>query len=336
MTTIITRRRVLGITAAAAGLALLPFTSRSRAGQAGRTVNLQEWRGTALGAEAQIQLHHPDPSEAERLIAAAVAEIARLEMVFSLYRPDSALSQLNQAGKLVGPPHDLVRLLSEGAAISELTGGAFDITVQPLWKLYAEHFGTASPDPAGPDLDLVQTTLTRVGWRDLNIGAGRIAFTKAGMAATLNGIAQGYITDRVVERLRQGGVERVLANLGETRCLGRHPDGSPWRIGLEDPFRRGRFSRVLELENLAVATSGGYGTVFEPSGRFNHLFDPASGRCGGLWPSVSVVAKTATMADALATAFCFMPIEPMRAVLAQTGGTAHVTGADAQRIIVNG
>ncbi|MEI8394804.1 MAG: FAD:protein FMN transferase [Rhodospirillaceae bacterium] len=327
--TTIGRRRFLGISAATAGLALLPFGPGPVQAEGVRV-----WRGSALGADACIQLHHPDSAEAERLIALCVTEVERLEAVFSLYRPDSALSRLNRTGELVAPPLDLVRLLSESAGFSARTGGAFDPTVQPLWQLYAGHFATPGTDPDGPSTERVQAALARVGWREVRVDSDRIALARPGMALTLNGIAQGYITDRVIERLRAAGVERVLADLGETRTLGRHPDGTPWRVGLENPFNRGTITGMLDLENQAISTSGGYGTVFEPAGRFNHLFDPASGRCAERWPAVSVVAETATTADALSTAFCFLPLETMRTVLARTGGSAHVSLIDGGRIVL--
>ncbi len=326
------RRRFLGISAAAAGLALLPLAPRAgRAGTA--TDTLRVWHGSALGADACIQLHHP---EAARLIGVCLAEIERLEAVFSLHRPDSALSRLNRAGELADPPFDLVRLLSESAGFSALTDGAFDSTVQPLWELYAGHFAISGADPEGPTESAIQAALARVGWQGVIVDSGRVAFARPGMALTLNGIAQGYITDRVTERLRAAGVERVLADLGEARALGCHPDGTPWRVGLEDPRRRGQITRVLDLENRAVSTSGAYGTVFEPGGRFNHLFDPATGRCGDRRLAVSVVAETATTADALSTAFCFLPRDRMRAVLGRVGGTAYVSRGDDGQIVLNG
>ena len=97
------------------------------------------------------------------------------------------------------------------------------------------------------------------------------------MAITLNGIGQGYVTDRVVELLREGGVEHALVDMGETRAIGDHPAGGAWSVGLEDPASPGQVLDRIELIDRAVATSGGYGTQFDPAGRFNHIFDPADG-----------------------------------------------------------
>jgi len=129
-----TRRRVIAILAAGAGATLAP-------GLAGfAQARRFEWTGTAMGAEARIILYHTDRRQAEAAVGAAVAEIDRLEDQFSLYRTDSALSRLNRTGRLDAPSRDMRRLLAQCRRFGDLTGGAFDVTVQPLWRLYADHF----------------------------------------------------------------------------------------------------------------------------------------------------------------------------------------------------
>ncbi|HEY0838081.1 MAG TPA: FAD:protein FMN transferase, partial [Azospirillum sp.] len=252
MSTPLTRRRFLTISAAAAGVALLPGALlASPMGAAGAGPHV--WRGAALGADAAIQLHHPDRAQAERLFRLCLEEVARLEKVFSLYRADSALARLNRDGELRDPPGDLVRLLEEALAWGRRSDGAFDVTVQPLWQLYAGHFARPGADPAGPPAVAVRAARRLVDYRDLRVSAERISFARRGMAVTLNGIAQGYVTDRVAERLRAEGMTRVLVDLGEIRALDGHPDGRPWTVGLEDPLRGGA-GATLAVENRAVAT----------------------------------------------------------------------------------
>jgi len=316
------RRRAIHLMAAAAGgLGLAALAGRAFAT---KTAALARWRGTALGAEASIALYHPDPETAQRLIAASVAEVRRLEGVFSLYRADSALSRLNRQGALDAPPMELVQLMATAQGFAALTGGAFDPTVQPLWELYARHFRAADADPAGPGRAAVARARARVDYRAVEVESTRIAFARPGMAATLNGIAQGFITDRVADLLRAGGMAHVLLDLGEVRGLGDHPSGRPWRVGIEDPFDRRRIARRLDLVDRAVASSAASGTVFEPSGRVHHLFDPRSGRSANHFAGVTVIAATATEADALSTALFVMPPARIAALRGRLSGTRAI------------
>jgi FAD:protein FMN transferase len=310
----VTRRRAIVIAGAAAGMALSPGLSR-----ASRGPGLHRWRGTALGADATILLHHGDRAAADRLIGRCVAEIERLERVFSLYREDSAVVLLNRQGGLVNPPLDLVRLLSESRDFWSLTGGAFDPTVQPLWELYARHFASPDSGPPGPDPREIAAARSRIGFDTVDFDTRRVSFERQGMAVTFNGIAQGYITDRVADMLRDQGIDRVLLELGEVRALGRHPDGRPWQVGLADPDDPQKTTRTIEIEDGAVATSGGYGTRFDAEGRHHHLFDPATGLSAHRYRSVSVEAPRATTADALSTGLSAMPLGDARAVVAAAG-----------------
>ncbi len=299
------RRRFLRI--AAAGATLMPFATRAALAEAAGEVPLRSWRGTALGAKAEILIYHSDRSEADRLILLALAEIARLEQVFSLYREDSALSILNREGELRNPPFDLVRLLALSQHYGALTGGAFDVTVQPLWRLYEEHFREPNADPNGPSAESIDRVRQLVGYRNISVDVDRIAMTLPRMAVTLNGIAQGYITDRVADLLAENGLEHVLVDLDEIRALGPRADGTPWKVGIEDPRRPGRSIKTVELSGGAMGTSGGYGTQFDAEGRFNHIFDPSTGRCANRYLSVSVITPLATTADGLSVALSVLP-----------------------------
>ena len=295
-----TRRRFIAI-AAAAGLPLVA----APAGAA--TARLHRWSGIALGAAAEIVLHDADAARARRLIARCVAEIDRLEDVFSLYRADSALSRLNRAGRLPAPPLELVALLAEARLYSARTEGAFDATVQPLWHLHAAHFARPGADPSGPGGADVARAQALVDYRAVAVAAREIRFARPGMAVTLNGIAQGYITDRVAALLQDAGMTDVLLDIGETRALGRHPDGRPWRIGLRRAAAPETVGRTVALAEGAVATSAGIASPFDASGRHHHLFDPVSGRPADGAGQVSVIAPRATMADALSTALAVLP-----------------------------
>src|SRR5215469_12904225 len=222
------RRRVITILGAVTGLP--PLLSRDQSRSA---TPLHRWQGTALGSPSYILLHHPDSRAAERAVAQCVAEIERLEQAFSLYRDDSEIVRLNCHGHLEAPSHDLLALLSECQRFSELSGGAFDVTVQPLWNVYAAHFfGSERPSPQGPEPRAIGQALALVDWQGVDVTCRRIAMAQPGMGLTLNGIAQGYLTDRIVDILRANGCDRVLADMGrsEIRLVGHRPDGQAWRI----------------------------------------------------------------------------------------------------------
>jgi thiamine biosynthesis lipoprotein len=324
------RRRVLGIIGAAAGLAL-PGTGTAEA-------PLVTWRGPVLGAVGSIALHHPSRAIAEGLVARALAEIRRLEALFSLWRPDSLLSELNRSGVLAAPPPDMVRLLSEALGVARLTGGLFDPTVQPLWRLLHEHFSMPGADPEGPPPAAVARALESVGHRHLLVAPDRVLMARRGMAVTLNGIAQGYVTDRVVGVLRAGGVAHTLVDLGEARALGAHPSGRPWRAALEAPDQPGHIWGELDLADHALATSGDAGFVFDPAGRFTHLLDPRTGRSPRRHRAVSVLAPEAALADALSTSFALMPEEAIAATLRHemAGVEVHVLRADGTAALLRG
>ena len=323
----LTRRRFIAITAAAGGLPLLPIAP-ARADPL-----LRVWSGTALGCDATLQIHHPDPATADRLIAASLAEVERLERIMSLYRPDSALSRLNRDGVLEDPPFDLVRVLSESRRYGALSGGAFDVTVQPLWDLYAGHFSRPDASPDGPSADAIAASVARVGQDALEIDPARLRFARPGMGVTLNGVGQGYITDRVVELLRAGGVEHALVDMGKIRAIGGRPAGGPWSVGLEDPRAPGTIAERIPLMDRAVATAGGYGTLFDPAGRFNHIFEPWSGRTSWRWLSVSVETATATESNALSNAFAVMPAEATAPIVRALGLVAHFIYPDGTRTV---
>jgi FAD:protein FMN transferase len=204
---------------------------------------------------------------------------------------------------------------------------------EPLWELYADHFMRFGADPNGPPPDAIAATLSRVGHEAVELDEAMVRLARPGTAITPNGIGQGYVTDRVVERLRSGGVEHALVDMGETRAIGGYPGGGPWRIGLEDPAAPGEWAERVALVDRAIATSGGYGTYLDPAGRFNHLFEPQTGRTSWRYRSVSVIAENATMADALSTAFSLMPLDQTHRLVDKLGIEAHFVLPGGKRVI---
>ena len=311
----LSRRRFITLAAAAAGVSLVAGLTQARF----RPVR---WQGTALGASASIQLYATDENQAHAALRAASAELVRLEAVLSLYRSDSALTVLNRDGRLEDAPPGLIAVVKRALELARLSDGVYDPTIQPVWQLYYHHFMAEHPDPAGPPADALADALSRVDWQavELNQNARRIAFSRPGMALTLNSGAQGYITDRVTDVLRAHGFERMLVDMGEPRALAAKPDGTAWRIGIANPADPGRSVATLEVVDQCVATSGGYGTLFDAAGAFTHLIDPRTGRTAPALLGVSVVADTASQADGLATALLLAAPERRQAILRAAGG----------------
>lgn len=268
---------------------------------------------TALGARVTVTALHTSEGAARRAIDAAFAELDLIEDVMSLYRPGSQLCRLNREGHLDRPHPHLVAVLAAARRVSARTGGAFDVTVQPLWQLYARRNGEAGlPGP-----DEIARERRRVDYRRLEVGARRIALLGEGMAVTLNGIAQGFAADRTVAVLRDHGVAHALVDAGEVRPLGRKPDDEPWKVGVQHPREPDAYAALVRLDGRALSTSGDYATAFSPDRRHHHILDPRTGVSPATFSSVSVLAPTAMEADALSTAlFVVGPVRGLELIAA--------------------
>lgn len=299
----VNRRRVLSLFAMGAGAGASLLGSRSTPALAATSTmsNADIWEGRALGGDASIQLLGFSPKTSARLLSQCVAQLRKLEGVFSLFDPESDLVRLNQQGQLLQAPIPLLDLLRLSKQLHGQTNGAFDPTVQPLWQAAAHHFQTNAEGAYQPH----PTTRAKVGFGNVQIDGKDITLA-GGAELTLNGIAQGYITDQITELLQQAGARHVLVNLGEFRALGPKPDGQPWQIGVRDPDRIWHLLNRLPLSAGAIATSAASGQQFDAAGRHHHLFDPATGKNTQRYKSVSVWAPTAARADALSTAFTVM------------------------------
>ena len=294
------RRHLLRISAAALALPAGVLALREIAGPG--LPEAVRWQGEALGAQAGMTLWHPSRAVAQRTIIRMQGEVERLERIFSLYRPDSEIMRLNTEGRLLAPSREFLGVLQAARDIHEASAGAFDPTVQGLWQAHARHFAAAGAAGNRPALHEAIAAARDTGRFDqVDFSARGIGFARPGLAITLNGIAQGYITDRVTELLRNEGFDSAMIELGETRALGAAPDGTPFEVRLVNPLRPAMADRSLHLADAALAVSGGYGLRFGPPG-VHHIFDPATGQSANRLLDVAVTASSAIRADALSTA----------------------------------
>lgn len=294
------RRRFIKILAAsAASLNLAQIASAST------TLHPITWSGYALGAEGSFTLYTEDRTSAQTVLKHCFAEIRRMESLFSLYQPDSELCQLNRTGQLDAPSPEWLTLLDSAEQAYQLSNGLFDPTVQPLWQAYSQHFEQSPETSEGPNQTEIDAALARTGWQHVSYDAGTVQFDQPDMQLTLNGIAQGFITDHISNILKNAGYQHVLIELGETRAIGSHPEQRPWSIGIKDAQQPAKLYEVAELDNQALATSGSYGSPFSTDGNYHHLIHPKNGQPSIRWKSLSVIAPTATQADALSTGLSF-------------------------------
>ncbi len=294
---------------------------------------IYRWRGIALGARAEILLHHTDKRAAEDIFARMEGEIRRLESIFSLYKRGSELSRLNAEGQLDAPSAELLELLSLAGRVHTLTGGAFDPTVQPLWSLYARRYSSRQVAPTASE---IAKTRRLVDFRAVSFDPQRVRFANEGMALTFNGIAQGFITDRVSTLLKALGFENVLVDLGEIAASGTgNLDGEGWQITLRPGDDE---EHTKALKNQAVATSSISGTSFDQNGTVSHILDPRTGLpAKSNLQGASVIAKAAAVADSLSTAALVCGEDKLRPALKEIPGTsAFILRENGQKAHLNG
>lgn len=319
----ITRRRM--ITGAASVLAAARWPRITSAASLTRS-------GQALGAEVRITVCHDVADSAAQLADGALAEIARIDRLLSLYRPDSQVSILNRAGRMDDADPDLLAILGKCQALSDKTGGAFDITVQPLWEMYAK----AKKAGKLPPEDERAAARAKVDYRRLKIEGKRV-WMEPGMAITLNAIAQGYAADAAAAVLRRAGVRHAMIDTGEIATIGTKPDGEPWSIGIQHPRRKDAYIAVAKLRDLCLSTSGDYATTFTDDRVYHHIFNPATGRSPDKLASVTIVAPSAADADSLSTACLVMGLEKsLKLIGAMEGIEAMFIFKDGRSIATKG
>ena len=250
----------------------------------------------------------------EEAIARAFDEMDRLIAIFSRHDPTSALAVLNQEGRLDAPPGELALVVARALAYHRLSAGAFDPTVAPLVDLFRARL--TGPEPREPTpAEIAQAgELASVG--AITMSRRRIRLTRRGTSLTLDGIAKGFIVDRMAMTLQRGGVSRYLVEAGgDIRTGGRKEGALPWAVAVRDLDNGGRLPGAIHLAGAAVATSGSYERYYDTERRFHHIVDAARGASPSSITSATVIAPTATAADALATAVL---------VLGPRAGTAFV------------
>jgi FAD:protein FMN transferase len=299
------------------------LTASLGAGLLGATGNLSRpdfnWSDRALhgfGTTLMLRAGHADLEALELGLDAAIAAIRHIESQMSLFDPSSALSRLNRQGYLSSPDPHLVAVLQMAQEVASRSQGAFDMTVQPLWRLWAQ----ATKSQVLPTRRELQSVRSLVGWQSVQVSSDEIRFARAGTEVTLNGIAQGYAADRAKQVLQSFGIEHALINTGEWSMLGASDERAPWRLGLADPRRTAQLLTTLvsmAKNGESVATSNDFQNAFGADRRYHHILDPRSGESPPDVALVCVLAPRCALADALTKVFFMAGFENALAVATQ-------------------
>jgi len=274
-------------------------------------VDVDSGNRLVMGTFARIIAVAIDSGTANNCVEAAFEELKRIDELMSDYKSDSELSEVNREGfeKEVKVSEALFDVLKRSAAYSRETGGAFDITVGPLVDLgrWAEEKGQALGE------EEILRARERVGFEKLELDEMKrtVRFSVEGMRLDLGGIAKGYAIDKAIEAMQGLGAIGGMVDVGgDIRCFGAPPEGKRlWLVGLQDPHEggdvvgAGKLLLVLRLANGAIATSGDYRRFSVIDGkRYSHIIDTQTGHASEGLSSVTIIAKEATLVDALATA----------------------------------
>lgn len=237
--------------------------------------------------------------------------LATVNQQMSTYIPNSELSTFNKlpAGSEMEVSDALAAVVEQSLAISERSGGAFDVTVGPLVNLWG--FGPNGRIEKAPTEAEIASLKERIGYQKVEVLKAPSRLRKLGQQyVDLSAIAKGYGVDQLAEILEAEGVHNYLVEIGgELRAKGLKPDGSHWRIAIESPASMERsIGRIINVKDTAIATSGDYRNYFEEEGvRFSHTINPETGKpITHRLASVTVLTPTCAEADALATTLMVM------------------------------
>lgn len=261
--------------------------------------NLSETRNL-LGTYATITVVSSDKTKAESALAMAFEEIERLERILSTYENSTSMYDLNQKGFLNNAEKEILFVFEKSKYYSDLSDGHFDITIKPVLEIYNESFENYGRVPTETE---IQSTLELVNYKNIEISDETISFKKYGMGVTVDGIAKGYIIDKAVNVLKNNGIDNALVDIGgDIRAIGKSDRNTDWTVALQNPRDAADFISIINLRDMAVATSGDYEQFFIDDKSVHHIINPKTGHSTTESISVTMIAQHALDADALSTA----------------------------------
>jgi thiamine biosynthesis lipoprotein len=265
-----------------------------------------------MGTTFRVELYSTDDVTATKAAEAAFARAEELEQIMSDYRQDSELIVLERGGVSAPFPvsADLYDVLAKSIHISELSRGAFDVTVGPLVELWRKVRTTGRL----PDASELTRAKTLVDYRNIELDATRrtVFLKRPGMKLDLGAIGKGYAADQMLALLQSRGLRQAMVVAGGEVAVGAPPPGEKgWRVALDTPdVGAANPPCTLLLHDIAVSTSGDSKQFVEVNGkRYSHVIDPSTGMALEGMGSTTVIARDSATADALGTALSVMPVQ---------------------------
>ncbi|WP_406670338.1 FAD:protein FMN transferase [Methanolobus sp. ZRKC4] len=238
---------------------------------------------------------------ASEVIERAFNKMYYVDRVMNNYDNNSELSMLNEEGFVNNADLELAYVVDRSKYYSQRSKGAFDISIQPVLDLWASKYspGGTYEDPTPEEIN---ETLILVNYSAIVIDGNNITLGN-GMKITLGGVAKGYAVDLAIESLIDDGIISGFVNAGgDGRYIGSKPDESSWRVGLQNPEKSEDSVTIMDIKDMAVATSGNYERYFNDTAKVSHIADPRTGYTSQNLISATVIASSAMDADAFATA----------------------------------
>ena len=255
-----------------------------------------------MGTTACVRVWAADDTTADRAIDMAFDALTLVDRVMSIYKPNSEISKLNRTCPQTWTKTDplLYDVLQHAIHIAQQTEGAFDPTVLPLMLLWG-FYGEKTPQLPSPEAIL--NILPHIGYQHLNLHPHlpEIRFDTSGIQLDLGGIAKGYALDLAAKQLREANIQTAFLDIGGNLLL--FGNTHKQTIGIQHPLHKDQLLGSIAIQNASVATSGGYEKFIDIHGqRYGHILDPRTGYPVSSLLCVTIVAPTATQADALSTA----------------------------------
>ncbi len=278
--------------------------------------HVETFSGLTMGTSYSIKFIPPKNVNLTAIKQDVENRLQNINASMSTYLEDSELSLINKTGANVWVPvsNDLFKVLETARNISIKSEGAFDITVGPLVNLWG--FGPEKRPIVTPDERVIKKLLNNTGINKIKLDKNNKAIKKAhdSVYIDLSAIAKGFAVDSIASLLHEKyGLNSYLVEIGgEVSASGYNQGGERWRVGIERPEpERREIQRIIRLEEIAMATSGGYRNYFDLEGkRYSHTINPATGQpVTHNLESVTVLHKSAMIADAWATAMLVMGVE---------------------------